>query len=64
MTIQSPQFKRSLARKRSGQETAVQPPSVIPESSNPDKAWSPLALADRIDIRLREIFAAIPGDRF
>lgn len=64
MKTQSPQFKRSLARKCSGKQTAVPPLPVVPKSSNPEQAWSALALADRIDTRLREIFTAIPGDRF
>ena len=64
MTIQSPKLKRAPARKRSGEQTSVPPRSVILQSSNPEKAWSALALADRIDTRLREIFAAIPGERY
>jgi hypothetical protein len=64
MKTQSSQLKPGLANNCSGNQTAVPPPPAVPTSRTADKPWSALALADRIDTRLHEIFAAIPGDRF
>jgi hypothetical protein len=61
---QSHQFEGGLAKNRSGNQTAVPPSPVVLKSSISDKPWSALALADRIDTRLREIFAHVPGHTF